>query len=66
MSYALDFIMSTIMQADRQPINFNRNHDILSIKGGCRIVLRQLTKMMTCSPVDGQRQTGISNDKHEK
>ena len=32
MSYALNFIMSTIMQANPHPINFNRNHDILSIK----------------------------------
>ena len=32
---------------------------------GYGFVLRQLTEMMTCSPVDRQRQTGISNDNHK-
>ena len=31
MSYAFDFGMSTIMQTDPHPVNFNRNHDILSL-----------------------------------
>ena len=31
MSYAFDFGMSTIKQTDPHPVNFNRNHDILSI-----------------------------------
>ena len=42
MSYAFNFIMSTIMQADPHPISFNRNHDILSIKERRRFVDAEL------------------------
>ena len=42
MSYAFNFIMSTIMQADPHPISFNRNHDILSIKEWRRFVDAEL------------------------
>ena len=32
---------------------------------GYGIVLRQLTKMMTCSHMNGQRKTGMNNDIRE-
>ena len=42
MSYASNLSMSTIMQTNPHPVNFIRNHDILSIKEWRRFVDTEL------------------------